>query len=485
MMTHPTLRIGRILAPLIVFLTGCAGPSAELDSVKSTEEELVTLLPFTTIKDEALTESSGLVHHDDAFWSHNDGGNEAVLFRCEDLSFGTAERLTVPGVQNVDWEEITVYQGDLLICDFGDNRRIRDHVTIYRVRVLKEDTGRRLELVATYPYRYPDGSRDAEACFVRDDVIHVVSKAWGDGTALFVLRDPRDKNELGPGEFNVIEWVDSLQAEEDEQVTGAAFHQESQTLLLLTFAAILRFPGDHLSGSPETITRILARQCEAIAFWGDHVVITNEERDVFLLENFLDRRITALLPPQGTTFLPRTTTPLRTETEWAERSQEIPLKNTRPGESFRWARSPDQLLFQGRVTADSFRFTGIDSAEIGSAFYFMVGRDRERRITGSERQFAVTASAEDSLSLWRLDIVRGSFPRVELETGISGSVRDGWFTFEGAVDLDEIFGEAVPDRFLFDARGNGLRLDENDVHFSAPGFYSSERPYAWGTVETR
>ena len=127
-----------------------------------------------------LVESSGLAvgrRNPGVLWSHNDSGNAAVLF-----AFNTRGALQgqvrVP-VATRDWEDVSAARCGskdcLYIADIGDNRRVRQQVTIYRVpepAPADSDTARPEVFIATYA----DGPHNAEAMFVIDEDLFIVSR---------------------------------------------------------------------------------------------------------------------------------------------------------------------------------------------------------------------------------------------------------------------------------------------------------------------
>jgi hypothetical protein len=127
-----------------------------------------------------IPESSGLAigrRSRDVIWSHNDSGNDAVLFALD--AAGTLRgRVRLP-VRTRDWEDLSAAPcpaGDcLFIADIGDNALQRPRVDIYRVpEPAPGDT------TTAAPERfvvvYPDGPHNAEAVFVVGDSLFIITK---------------------------------------------------------------------------------------------------------------------------------------------------------------------------------------------------------------------------------------------------------------------------------------------------------------------
>jgi hypothetical protein len=159
-----------------------------------------------------VTESSGVVAsraNPGIYWTHNDSGDGPILYAFDRYghSYG---RWTVPGAQNVDWEDIAIAPGPapgrwyLYAGDIGDNNRVRLEIAVYRVEEPKTGSasacraGCQTKPATAFHLRYPDGPHNAETLLVhpvtRD--VYVISKASSadPNTTVYVAR----ANQLGP-----------------------------------------------------------------------------------------------------------------------------------------------------------------------------------------------------------------------------------------------------------------------------------------------
>jgi hypothetical protein len=127
-----------------------------------------------------ILEASGLAvsrRNPGLLWSHNDSGSAAILFAL-DTSGVVRARIHVPIVTR-DWEDISAARcpsGDCLyIADIGDNGRARRQVQIYRV---PEPAAGDAETATPEVFNatYADGPHDAEAVFVVDADLFIVTK---------------------------------------------------------------------------------------------------------------------------------------------------------------------------------------------------------------------------------------------------------------------------------------------------------------------
>ena len=115
-----------------------------------------------------MREASGLVaslRHPGHFWLHNDSGNEPEL-NLLDSSGAAVMRLRIEGVRNRDWEDLGRRGDTLFIAEMGDNQAEWDTVYVHAVvepAVIAESA---TATPRTFPFRYPDGPRDAETLLV-------------------------------------------------------------------------------------------------------------------------------------------------------------------------------------------------------------------------------------------------------------------------------------------------------------------------------
>jgi hypothetical protein len=164
------------------------------------------------IQSSEIRESSGLAVsrcQSDVFWTHNDSGDDAFLFAFNKKGekLGTWK---VANAENVDWEDIAGIKtpnGEcvLYIGDIGNNSRIRDEFTIYRVkepRVLPENqSSSKKNPLATEPaqaikFIYPDLRRDAETLMVHPLTgdVYILSKRLSGASAVYKLKSDSDLN---------------------------------------------------------------------------------------------------------------------------------------------------------------------------------------------------------------------------------------------------------------------------------------------------
>ena len=128
-----------------------------------------------------VPEASGLAisrRNPGLLWTHNDSGNEAVLYAIDQT--GTVRgKVRVPARMR-DWEDVSAASCNksedcVYIGDIGDNQMSRRTIQVYRIAEPNpgdRQTGRPEAISLTYP----DGPHNAEAMFVADERIFIVTK---------------------------------------------------------------------------------------------------------------------------------------------------------------------------------------------------------------------------------------------------------------------------------------------------------------------
>lgn len=445
------------------------------------------LKPVTRIEAKALDETSGLERLHDHWWAHNDSGGAAIVYRSKTLDFKDPVAMKVKGASAVDWEEITTWGDDLVVCDFGDNARERDDLKLYRCRWNRETD--ELERTATWPIEYPDGRHDAEAAFVSGDVLYVISKRRDeDFTGLYAFRDLKD------GEQNVGTLVTKLDIDAHQMVTAADVHAASKTVAVLTYTHIFRFKLGALtepskpteSVKPDAATLITARQCEAMCADGDDLVFANEQRDVYRVEDYFGNVVPeTLLPAPVTVKLPTIKEAPEVSTTgeaWTESASTLPMRDFADDEHLRWARTDTHLLVAGKVKyAGAFSATRARGVRLGSSVVMMFS-DSKRHYIDKGDLHIVFGRDENEMGAWSIDLSEDSPTMKRLDdVKIQGSVDKGVFTFDARVPI-----ESLPSKAASGTRVNvwcrNLHADNQPLLVEGE-VYSIFRPYTWATIK--
>ncbi|MDR3717017.1 MAG: hypothetical protein P4L51_29755 [Puia sp.] len=151
------------------------------------------------LQDSLLDEISGIAvsaTHQGVLYVHNDSGDTSRFFAVNPQGALLATWYfkgleSSHGVK--DCEDIALGAGEktgrsyLYIGDIGDNRAVREYITIYRLEepnVIKSSFAKTSALRAVYP----DGPRDAETLMIdpRDRLLYILSK-WEDSIGIYTL----------------------------------------------------------------------------------------------------------------------------------------------------------------------------------------------------------------------------------------------------------------------------------------------------------
>ncbi len=455
---------------------------AARDSLTAVVPHMAALAPIGRIGDARIDESSGLAKAGGWWWTINDSGGAAAVFRGSTPTFDDAVEIPVPGAVNVDWEELTVLDGDLIVCDVGDNGRERDDLMLYRLRVEADGS---LSPVATYPVAYEDGPHDVEGVFVLDGHIHLIVKNRGEPETQ-VLRIGFLVHPTPPGVSHMAEVVGVLDLPEGEQVTAADAHP-SGTVAILTYSQLMIYPADRLSGTPLREWVLHARQCESVAWDGDDIVFNNEQRDVYRVDDVLTRREIWWLPErEGLTLkvVPRTRMAVQASMPPMELLADLPMKNTGPREFLRLALSDGQLFFDGQFVVDGeFVPTATRGDRLGTAIVVAFSDAHRLRISEYDPQFAVVGSDKGTVRARRIDLSGGGGEAAGLAgVSYSGRASKAMFAFHLILDVETVFPAGLPDEFLMNVVGLGIREGLDQPYLSGLDLFSIYRPYVWAGV---
>ena len=223
-----------------------------------------------------LREASGLAvsrRTPQLFWSHNDSA-EPIVYGV-DANAQIRARVRVAGASVMDWEAVATAPcaaGQcLFIGDIGDNDRIRRAITIYRVSEPSPDEQASANVVAIEA-TYPEGPQDAEAMFILDGALYVVTK--GDRVPVRLYRLPALEAQ---GQAQMLQLVSTLTtgpADDATRITDAGVSPDGRWVAMRTKEQVLFYDARSLlSGRPDRplsfdVRRLQEPQGEGIA-WAD------------------------------------------------------------------------------------------------------------------------------------------------------------------------------------------------------------------------
>ncbi len=186
----------------------------------------------------SLSENSGLIFYGGKLITHNDSGNDPVLFEIDTVSLAVTRTVEITSAENIDWEDITQDDQYIYIGDIGNNLGTRTDLGIYRISKQEYDQSESV-VAERIHYNYEDQTDftnqgnsdwDAEALFVLEGQLIVLTKQWNSlGTVAYSLPStPGDHSARRIGELEI-----------NGLVTGASFNKDTSELLILGHSMIL------------------------------------------------------------------------------------------------------------------------------------------------------------------------------------------------------------------------------------------------------
>ena len=183
---------------------------------------------------ERLEESSGLIFLNGKLITHNDSGDEALLYVLDTVSGNVTRTVSLSNADNIDWEDICRDSSYIYIADFGNNNGNRKDLRVYRLKISDYlTTANDSVMVDTILFSYSDqrnfspgpyaSNFDAEAIIAYRDSLFIFTKNWGNfRTNIYAL--PKV-----PGNYQIGK-VDSMNVQ--GLITGAVYDGERNALWL-------------------------------------------------------------------------------------------------------------------------------------------------------------------------------------------------------------------------------------------------------------
>jgi len=245
-----------------------------------------------------LSETSGLIYCLGGFWTFNDSGGDAKIYKLDTISCNIIQTITISNGANVDWEDIAQDEEHIYVGDFGNNAGSRKDLLIYKLA--KADipaTGDDSVVAEIIAYSYADqddftphfdeNDYDCEAMICFEGNIYLFTKNWlSETTRLYTF--PAE-----PGNYSVLP-VDSFDV--SGLVTGADYSNELDQVVLSgyrNYAPFLFLLFDYhesslFSGNKRKIqmTGIFGAQTEGVCFKEAYNAFLSCEESLFSEQMF-------------------------------------------------------------------------------------------------------------------------------------------------------------------------------------------------------
>ncbi len=256
-------------------ICGCGSEPADFERNKGAYKvERVASIPSE------INESSGLaLAGSGEFWTHEDGGGRAALFKF-DLDKGLLKTLEFENLRNTDWEDLAQdTAGNIYIGDFGNNFNDRKNLRIYKYNPYQEI----LDTIAfhfadqdSFPPPKGEMNFDTEAFFWSKGRLHLFSKNRGEKCV---------KHYILPDQPGVHEALPIQEIYLKAMITAADISPDGSSVALLGYGKIYLFKmsKDGLLLNPDRcINFARGGQSEALVYFNDDdMLISNEAGKLF------------------------------------------------------------------------------------------------------------------------------------------------------------------------------------------------------------
>lgn len=167
-----------------------------------------------------LNEISGIVWSrrlGNVLWVHEDSGGANAIYAQSPSGGAPLGTITLSGITNQDWEDITIGPGptqgmdSIYVGDIGDNGAGRSNIKIYFFDEPSSTGNQTVSAISKMTLTYPDGPRDAETLMM-DPVtgdLFIIQKKGGGGSPTSTTNVYRKAWPHSPGTY-VLEKLGSI-----------------------------------------------------------------------------------------------------------------------------------------------------------------------------------------------------------------------------------------------------------------------------------
>ena len=222
---------------------GCPDPKASNYNSKVTLNDGSCLYSTTSISSSSsvelnslLSETSGLVSWGGEIWTHNDNTDTSV-YALDPINGTISGTYALPGVTNVDWEELSQDETYLYVGDFGNNT-YGNRKDLKILRISKNSLLNNSPQIDTISFSYPNQTDflqksnnstdfDCESFIVSSDTIFLFTKQWiSKQTTLYALpKTPGNYTAQLRSTFNV-----------GGLITGASYIEDKKLIVLCGYS---------------------------------------------------------------------------------------------------------------------------------------------------------------------------------------------------------------------------------------------------------
>jgi len=206
-------------------------------AMAQTESRTVMNPPLVTELPESVKETSGLAFHNGKLYTHNDSGNEPIIYVIDTASFQITQKIKLKNAKNHDWEDICCDGTTLYIGDIGNNKGNRTNLKIYIVPLSEIPDSGDAEIEpekikfyfadqTVFEHKKHQHDYDCESLMATDNYLYLFSKGWQTGTS----RIYRLTKNPGKQVAQVVNWFNP-----QGLVTGADYDKDNKRIVLIGY----------------------------------------------------------------------------------------------------------------------------------------------------------------------------------------------------------------------------------------------------------
>jgi hypothetical protein len=251
--------------------------SGNTSTCDSEESPLVKVMSLPS----AVNECSGIAILEDAFYTHNDGGDDPAIYVLDTLNKNISRKVILNDAKNIDWEDISLDGDYLYIGDIGDNTSNRSKNQLYKISLEAVNSGH----ITTDAFEKIDFSfRDKKG---KKEKVNAEAMVTVDGTTYFLSKERKKTNlyTLSPGSdeavyvrsYDIPYLITGLCKVSDTRYVASAYQKIGDNFYLSEgIEIILDAPGDWSKIEWNTLGLKLRAQCEGVEYQNGNLYFTTE-----------------------------------------------------------------------------------------------------------------------------------------------------------------------------------------------------------------
>ena len=230
------------------------------------------------IKSKKIFEASGLLiskKYPNVLWTHNDSGDKPFLYAVDRKSLQLISKIKIKNAKHKDWEDITFYNGNIVIGDFGNNKSKRESLKLYFIDEPNPYKEKSVTVQKYLKFRYSDQvnqkikNYDCEAIFSFNNALFLLTKHREDrNTTLYKIEN------------------DIAQKVTDFNIGGKVTSADSngELIVVITYDTLYLLEpsqqSDNIFDGKIYKKNIHAHKAEGVAFHDDEIHVISENGEI-------------------------------------------------------------------------------------------------------------------------------------------------------------------------------------------------------------